>query len=424
LRVLFINQVYHPDVAATAQHAHDLALHLVRSGHEVSVVASRSLYGHKGAVLPRRETVEGVEVHRVGRSFFGKAGILARVADFAYFYLAATMAALRIRRPDVVVCLTTPPFIALLGWLLRVVRRCRYVYWVMDLYPDLPVACGVMRPRSLVTRLFEAVNRFCLRRADRVVVLGRCMRQRVAEKGVDRGQIVRIGVWSDHDEVKPIPRSENPYLKQWNLGDRFVVMYSGNFGLGHDVDTMCRAAQQLNADDRITFVFVGGGKKKTIVDEFVKSHDLGNVVLAPYQPREALDGSLSCADVHLASLLESVEGVMVPSKLFGIMAAERPTIFIGPPGSELARVLLEYDCGVVVRPGDVTGLVKTIREMVEDPHRVESMGQNARRALIAAFDRGTACATWQRLLEDVTGADAPPREAERPTGKPAGDLRC
>lgn len=401
MRVLLINQVFHPDVAATAQHAHDLARHLIAHGHEVDVIASRSIYGQRGAALPARETIDGIEVHRVGRSFFGKAGLLARSADFALFYVAAGLKALFVRRPDVVVCLTTPPFIALVGWGLRAVRGCGFVYWVMDLYPDLPVACGALRGDSFMARILEKVNRFCLRRADRVVVLGRCMLERVRAKGVDHGQVVHVGVWSDGAEVRPIERSANPYRAEWGLGDRFVVMYSGNFGLGHDVATMCAAAERLRHDDRIRFVFAGGGKRKAEVESFVRERGLENAVLAPYQPREKLDASLSCADVHLVSLAEGIEGIMVPCKLFGAMAAARPSIFIGLPSSEIARVLEENGAGLCVPPGDVDGLVNAITTLASDAPFSAAMGERARQALGAAYDRDRACEQWRVLLEDT-----------------------
>jgi colanic acid biosynthesis glycosyl transferase WcaI len=403
MRILLINQTYHPDVVATAQHAHDLARHLAAHGHTVQVIASRSIYGQKGASLPARETVEGVEVHRVGRSLFGKAGILARVMDFGLFYIAATIKAFTLPRPDVVICFTTPPFIALLGLTLARLRQCAFVYWVMDLYPDLPVACGVMRPQAAMTQTFEIINRFCLRKADRVVVLGRCMMDRVLAKGTPGGgdHLVHIGVWADQTEVKPIPREENPYRTEWTLSDRFVVMYSGNFGLGHDVDTMCAAAERLRNDEKIRFVFAGGGKKKSIVDNFVRTHGLANCVVTGYQPREKLDASLSCADVHLASLLEGVEGIMVPCKLFGGMAAARPTIFIGHPSSELARILTEHQCGLVVRQGDVDGLVKAIRGLANNPKTCQDMGARARAALIKHFTREKACEQWREMLEGL-----------------------
>ncbi|GAB4549809.1 MAG: glycosyltransferase family 4 protein [Phycisphaerales bacterium] len=414
MRVLLLNQVFYPDVAATAQHADDLARHLVKHGHEVHAIASRALYGEKGASLPKHETVDGVQIHRVGTSLFGKAGILARLADFALFYLLATVKCFTIKKPDVVVCFTTPPFIALVGRFMRLLRGTKYVYWVMDLYPDIAVACGVMQPRSPMTRFFESVNRYCLKRADRVVVLGRCMLGRVRGKGVDHGQVQHIGVWSDADELEPVERADNPLAQEWGLGDRFVVMYSGNFGLGHDVDTFLRAAERLRTNPDIAFLFVGGGKKKETVDTFVREKGLENCIVAGFQPRERLGASLSCADVHLATLLEGVEGIMVPCKLFGIMGAGRATIYIGHPDSELSRVLDEYDCGWTIRQGDVDGLVSLIERLASDREGTREAGERARGALSRAYAREVACERWRRALEDVVaGVALDPSDVEQ-----------
>ena len=197
MRVVFLNQTFHPDVAATAQHAFDLARHLVSHGHEVHAVASRSLYGERGASLPAEEVVEGVHIHRVGRSLFGKAGILARGLDFLFFFLASAWRLLRMPRPDVIVCLTTPPLIALVGLLARRLRGGRLAVWSMDLYPDAPVAFGLMRHDSLLVRLASRLDRVCLSSADAVIALGRCMRDRLLAKGADPSRLHVIGVWSD-----------------------------------------------------------------------------------------------------------------------------------------------------------------------------------------------------------------------------------
>lgn len=413
MRILLINQVYAPDVAATAQHAEDLARHLVTHGHEVHVVTSRSLYGKAGAALPKYELLEGVHVHRVGQSMFGKGSILARVADFGLFYILAVCKALTTPRPDVVVPFTTPPFIALAGWFLRLTRGSKYVYWVMDLYPDLPIACDVMKPSSLPARFFEALNRFALRKADQVVVLGRCMRDRVLAKNIPADRITHIGVWSPNDidpDERAMDSAETPYRQTWDLGDRFTVMYSGNFGLGHDVKTMCDAAKALHDDndwrERVRFMFVGGGKKKAIVEQFVHEHGLTNCILADYQPREKLEESLAAGDLHLASLTEGIEGIMVPCKLFGIMGAGRPCAFIGHPTSELARVLQEQNAGFNVRQADADALVGIIKQLADDKAQAKTLGENARRALATAYDRTAACEQWREVLEQVA-----PRQA-------------
>ena len=398
MRVLLLNQTFFPDVAATAQHAHDLGLYLVGEGHEVAVVTSRSRYGERGASLPVRETVDGIEIHRVGFSLFGKTSLLARSFDFLLFYVLAAFKSLRVARPDVVVPFTTPPFIALVGYLMKRFRGCGFVYWLMDLYPDVVIGCGMMKPDGLTARALERIHRSCLRRADKIVVLGRCMRRRVMDKGIDGGRLKLIRPWADSDEVRPIPGERNPYRREWSLGDAFVVMHSGNLGLGHDVETMCEAMRELRDRDDIRFVIVGGGQRKLEVERFVERHGLRNVTLRPYQPRARLDELLSLGDLHVISLADPLVGVMVPSKLFGILAAARPAVFVGHPDSEIGRVLLEEECGFNVRCGDSDGFARAVRELAADPALTAAMGSRARESLRRKYDRVLACAEWQQVL--------------------------
>lgn len=420
MHIVLLNQAFHPDVVATAQMSKDLADELVARGHRVTAVASRSIYGRSGAVLPRRETVDGIEVRRVGASLFGKAGYAARIADFGLFYALAVARVLTLEKPDIVVSFTTPPFIALGGLLARWVRGTKAVYWVMDLYPDLPVACGVMPPRGRLTNLFEGLNRFLLRRSDVAVVLGRCMRDRVLSKGVPAERVRLIPVWAETTGLAPVPHDQNPYRREWGLDGRFVVMYSGNFGIGHDAATICRAMELLKDDHDIRFEFVGGGKRRSEVEAFIRERGLRNAAWREYQPRERLGASLSAGDLHLISLREGVEGIMVPSKLFGIMAVARPSIFVGHPESEIARVLTETGSGIVVREGDAQGLAEAIRGLKSDPGRCEEMGRRGRESLLGRYDSRTACRAWAELLEGLASGRSTPETGAVNTSPAAG----
>ena len=330
MKVLLLNQVFWPDVAATAQHGHDLGRYLAQHGVQVTALASRSLYSETGKALPREGGVDGIRIVRAGQSVFGKRGLATRAFDFISFYLAAMWKAIWLPRQDIVVCFTTPPFIAFVGILLRWLKGTKVVCWTMDLYPDVPVAAGVLRRGSLAYSLFDAVDRFSLRHADRVVVLGRCMQQRLLEKGVDPKRMEVINVWADGDEVSVRPTEGNALRAQWGVGDRFVIEYSGNFGIGHDGDTMYRAMQATRADDSIRWVIVGGGTKRGELEEFVLSNDIVNAVLKPYQPREGLGELLSLGNVHLVSIAGNFSGLLVPSKFYGVLAAARPVLYVGP----------------------------------------------------------------------------------------------
>jgi len=401
MKVLLLNQVFWPDVAATAQHGHDLGRYLAQHGVQVTALASRSLYSETGKALPREGGVDGIRIVRAGQSVFGKRGLATRAFDFISFYLAAMWKAIWLPRQDIVVCFTTPPFIAFVGILLRWLKGTKVVCWTMDLYPDVPVAAGVLRRGSLAYSLFDAVDRFSLRHADRVVVLGRCMQQRLLEKGVDPKRMEVINVWADGDEVSVRPTEGNALRAQWGVGDRFVIEYSGNFGIGHDGDTMYRAMQATRADDSIRWVIVGGGTKRGELEEFVLSNDIVNAVLKPYQPREGLGELLSLGNVHLVSIAGNFSGLLVPSKFYGVLAAARPVLYVGPRESEVARVIEESKCGLVIEQGDSAGLVKAIQMLHADPRLAQAMGQRAREVFERTFTRSHACERWLNLLQNV-----------------------
>jgi len=419
MRILLLNQSFHPDVAATAQHSFDLATHLAAAGHEVSVIASRSLYGIRGAQFERRSSTGGVSVYRVGSSWFGKAALPLRLLDFCAFWLLAAARALTLRRPDVVIALTTPPYIAALAWLVKRLRGSLFIYWAMDLYPDVPIACGVLRREGWSARVLEALNRFCLRRAERVVVLGRCMRRLILEKGIPAERISQIGVWPIEEPPEEAAATENAIRNEWLLGDSFIVMYSGNAGLGHDVETICQAMAALKSRAEIRFVFVGGGNRRVEVESFAAREELPNVSFYPYQARERLGLLLAAADLHLVSLRDAALGAMVPSKVYGVMAAGRPAIFIGPAESEAACVLTESGAGIAIRCGDAAGLSREIERLSRNRETAAEMGRIARRTLEASYSRDRSCGQWEELIAELGGRQEPAKSPS-PVGTVAG----
>lgn len=426
-RVLILNQSFWPDVVATAQQADDLARYLAVKGDRVTVIASRSLYGKRGAKLPSEDTVAGVNIYRVSRNFFDKRGTLTRLMDYVRFNAACGLKALMLPRQDVVICLTTPPFVALIGLMLKFVKGTEFVFWTMDLYPDLPVEAGMMRRNGFVHRALSALDRLCLRKADRVVTLGRCMEQRIRAKGVMPQRITTIPPWADPAEISDLPtrspgsevatslqpRAEscckgagNAFRKEWGLGNRFVIQYSGNFGLGHDYQTVFDAMLAAKDDDGIRWVIVGDGVVRPKVERFVEEHGIRNVVVKPYQARSRLGELISLGDVHLVLMASNFEGVILPSKFYGIMAAGRPAVFVGPEGSEIAQTIKERRCGVVVPNGSAAELLKVIEVLRNDTAYSLSLGRRGREALEERYSRERACESWHALLHGRTQANA------------------
>ena len=367
MRILIINQPYWPDVVATAQHMADWTAHLAAKGHTVTVIASRSVYGQQGAVLPKVETHAGVEIHRVGSNLFRKGRILTRLVDFGLFHVRALWKAMTLPRQDVVVCLTTPPFIGVVGMLVKFFRGSRFVQYEMDLYPDIAIALGTIKKGSMAAGFFEWVHCRVLRAADRVIVLGRCMARVVASKGIAAEKMVLVTPWADPGEIRAVGHEENAFCERHNLQGKFVVMYAGNLGLGHDIQTMLAAMERLRDDAGVQFVFVGGGRRMKEIGAAVEGGKLGYVTLLDYMPREDLGEMLCAADVHVISQGEGTCGLIVPSKLYGILAAGRPSIYIGPGGTEIALTLAEGDCGTVLMPGDVEGFLAAVARLRQLP---------------------------------------------------------
>jgi glycosyltransferase involved in cell wall biosynthesis len=432
LSVLFLNQFFYPDISATAQHAFDLAKFLRARGDKVSAIASRSIYGRTGSALPAEEIVDGIEIHRVTSSVFGKRGIASRSYDFFAFNVACLFKAITLPRHDVVVCLTTPPFIALVGMVLRWMKGTRFVFWTMDLYPDVPLAAGVIKRGSFAHWIFSKLDRFCLRRADLVVVLGRCMRDRVLANGVSPRRLATITPWSDPDEVqnipsrrfapsfdavsagraaavdmKPVIAGANNFREEWGIGNRFVIEYSGNCGVGHDVASVCEAMLALRDDDDIRWVIVGGGVAWPKIEEFIARHRIQNVVLKPYQPRSRLGELIALGDVHLVLVADGFDGLLIPSKFYGVMAAGRPTIYVGPESTEVAQVIQEEQCGYVIPNGNTGKLVGAIRRLQRDPVLALTMGLRGRRALEEQYAMQIACAKWHERTHTLAGIGAP-----------------
>lgn len=372
MKILIINQAFWPDVVATAQHMSDWAEYLVSQGHDVSVIASRSVYGQSSASLPKKETWKGVKVYRVGFSLFKKGSILTRLIDFGTFHLLSATRAIILPKHDVVVCLTTPPFIGVVGAGMKILKGSRYVQYEMDLYPDVPIALGVMKQGTLAAKFFEGLHRWLLKKADKVVVLGRCMKKVIAAKGVPEEKMLLVTPWADTDEIKPVPHEQNTFRKEHGLDGKFVVMYSGNLGLGHDITTLCGAMLQLKDDPNIRFVFIGGGKRMKEIEKFTRDNNLPAPLMLGYQPRERLSETLSAADVHIITQAPGTTGLIVPSKFWGILAVQRPVVYIGPDDTEVAMEIAEQKCGNVFAIGQTANVIECLRE-----HAVNSTQRNS-----------------------------------------------
>jgi colanic acid biosynthesis glycosyl transferase WcaI len=402
MRYLFINQYYSPDFAATAQLMADLCEDLSSQGAEVHVLAGDALYDGREIRLPAEEVINGVHVHRVSLATQSRERIRDRLKGYASFYARAFFKSQTLPRPDVVVVLTTPPMISLLGGWTRLFRRSKFVYWVMDIYPDIATRAGVLKKFGPISGIWSLLGQVSYRTANRVVVLGSDMKQALVRKGIAERNIEVIQTWACIQQIYPVLDEDNEFRREHLRTDRFTVMYSGNMGTCHTFDSVVKGIKSLERGHPFDFLFVGAGKKsEELRSKLGHLQESGTVRFLPYQERENLSHSLSAPEAHLITLDPKFDGLLVPSKVYGVMAAARPVLFVGSPNNEIAQILRDANCGVRVDPDDAQGFVDAVKSLATDLERTRQMGISGRAYFEKWFDRKRACARFGRLFQEV-----------------------
>jgi colanic acid biosynthesis glycosyl transferase WcaI len=400
LHILLVNQYFWPDIAATAQLLADLAEDLAAAGFVVSVLTGKGRYGIPGgAGLPAREDWRGVAIRRVSCTSLGRISAPRRLTDYVSFFIAAGARVLIEPRVDVVVCLSTPPLVAILGILARL-RGSALVYKVEDLYPDLAVALGVLRPASLATRLLAGASRSILRRAELVVALDETMRASLLARGAR--QVAVVPNWADGGAIAPDRAAGDRFRERYGLRECFVVLYSGNHGLAHRFDAVTAAAATLaRTDPKVRFLFVGGGPRAAEVRSALQG--LPNALFLDSQPRETLRELYNAADVHLVTLRDEVAGLLFPSKYAAALAAGMPVLLVGGRGTSLQQEVEREGLGWAC-PHSAEAVVAAIREALAPGPAAAAMGARGRLVFEARYERRKQTAAWAAILGQTASA--------------------
>jgi colanic acid biosynthesis glycosyl transferase WcaI len=359
MKILLLNQTFYPDVVSTAQHAGDLATGLTQAGHEVTVICNSRGYDDPKLRFPLQESWNGIKIVRVTSTAFGKSSKWRRASDFGTFMASCAFRLWSLHKVDIIVAMTSPPLISFLATLAVPARARSLVFWSMDLNPDEAIAAGWLRADSPVARLLSSMLLHSLRRADRIVVLDRFMRDRIQAKGIPAEKVTVVPPWSQDDRVRFDLAGREEFRAKYKLSDKFVVMYSGNHSPCHPLETLLQAAERLAENEDVAFCFVGGGSEFGKVKERARSRGLRNVLSVPYQPLEKLSGSLSAADLHVVVMGDQYVGVVHPCKIYNVLAVNKPFLYIGPLESHVTDIIGQSDAYVSTH-GDVEGVIQNI----------------------------------------------------------------
>jgi colanic acid biosynthesis glycosyl transferase WcaI len=398
-RIVFVNRYYDPDQSATSQMLTDLAKGLAANGFNVHVVSSRQLYDDPDTRLVPDETLFGVRIHRVATTRFGRHRLLGRTMDYASFYVTCAVILLKLlRRSDVLVAKTDPPLLSILAAPIAKAKRAALINWLQDVFPEVASHLGANPLPSWLDECLRRLRDASLRAARMNVLIGGRMREYLAARGIPGSKLCVVENWADDHAIQPKPAAASALRARLGLIDRFVVCYSGNLGRAHEFETLLGAADLLKDEPAFIFLIIGSGAKMEALKRSVATRALGNFRFLPYQPRDTLEDSLAAADVHLVSLLPALEGLIVPSKLYGILAAGRPLIFIGDTDGDIGRIIERAQCGRFVGVGDSTALGGALRNLAAEPEAMAQMGARARQLLCEEYSLQRALERWIALI--------------------------
>ncbi len=381
-KLLICVQLFYPELISTGQTLTELAEALTECGVQIDVRCAQPSLKKGSAVVEDNMIYKGIRIKRIWGTHFFKGNFFGKLCNHLSFTVSCFMSLLLDSQKHPVMILTNPPmlgaFCAVAAW----IRRRPVIYVVFDVYPETAIAFGFLKERSLISTLWRVGNWLCYKQAKDIVVIGRCM-QTVIEKQLpksSKNKLKFIPMWGDDQNIQTFSKPLT-YKEKWGLQDKFVLLYSGNMGRFHDMETILDAAEQLKDHPQIAFVFVGDGHKRPLVEHQITLRKLTNCSLFDFVPREDLPDMLGSADAGLVSLLPEQTGFSVPSKSFGLMASGLPLLAIMSEDCEIARILTEEKAGVVIKPGDSTSLKQAILQLYTNPDLKKQLGQHGRQAI-------------------------------------------
>jgi colanic acid biosynthesis glycosyl transferase WcaI len=398
VRVLLLNLYYPPDTSATAKMARSVA-DALSSSHNVTVLCGRPSYDptERRAWRPYRTEFAGrVRIIHAGSTDFPRYDMKKRVANYLSYVALAIPRALFLRC-DAVVAMTDPPFQGIVGAIVALLKRKPYVYNIRDLYPDMAVGGAIVAPGRLA-RIWEKLHRWALRRATRVIVLGEDMRARIVAKGVEAARVVIV---RDGAEIlpphAPLPAPDPEIVRAIRGNFSFVLVHAGNLGFYGAWNTLVTAARHL-ASEGVGLVFVGDGAQRAQVQALAAGS--GNIRFLEFFPAVKIPSVLAAADVHVITVKRGLEGVVVPSKMYGILAAGKPVVAVAPEETDAVSLGIQRGFAVAADPDRPAEVVNAVRALASDPNKLRAMGEAAR-AAAPHYDRVKELQKFVEIIEDL-----------------------
>ena len=412
--VLILSLFFAPDGLSTATIVSELAHDLKEKGHSVSVIAAVPHYNYepesraaqplqrKWGGLYYRSVYQGVPVWHTSIGPRRERG-RGRIMIFLIHNLISLWLGLfAVGKQDVILVVSPPLTSGVIGWLLSVLKRAKYIYNIQEIFPEVYITMGAMRRESLAARVLFRIERLVYRTSHALTPICQVFADDIAAKGIPAEKIQVIPNFVDTEFLKPGAK-DNPFTQELGLVDKFVLLYAGNIGLSQSFDTLLEVAGRLAGEPEIVFLIVGDGARRAEIETLVQERNLENVILLPYQPRSRVPEIYATGDVGLVPLMAGTARTTLPSKLYTIMATGIPALVAVDPDSDIVRAVHEAKCGMAIQPDDTDALERAVRQMYGDKDALKSYGENGRRYAVQNFARQVVVQKYHDLIVSLTG---------------------
>ncbi len=401
MRILLLNLYFPPDTSATAKMALAVAEPLALR-HEITVLCGRPSYDpteRRAWRLTQTEQLGRLRVIRVGSTDYPRLQMQRRILNYLSYVALAVPRAL-LAPCDVVLAMTDPPFQGIVGAFVALLKGKPYIYNIRDLYPDMALG-GALVPPGMLARIWEQLHRWALKRATRVIVLGEDMRARIIRKGVEPSRVVVVRDGAEIPSANaPAAASDAEVMRAIRGDAHFVLVHAGNLGFYGAWDTLILAAKRL-ASDGVRLVFVGDGAQRQQVE--AKAAGAANIVFLPFFPGSKIPSVLAAADAHVITIKRGLEGVVVPSKLYGILAAGKPIVALAPSETDVAALGTKQGFAVCCDPDDPEEMVTAVRALATNKSLTDAMEKAARTAA-PGYDRVREAEKFEQIVDGIFSA--------------------
>lgn len=399
MKLKLISEFFYPYQTSTQKILTELAEDLVEQGLDVSVLTTKNAYREEKQTLKKYEVYKGIKIKRIAASSFSRDSFIGRILNYLTFTTGILFNLLFENDYDKILFVSNPPLVPFIGYLVNKLRRKPYVYLVHDVYPDVAIKLGVIKPQSLTAKIMNFMNNKIYQNAEKIIVLGEDMKKVIVKKGINLDKIVIITNWADSNKNYPVNVSEEFY-KKYQLNNKFNVLYTGNISKVHAIDSVLELARRLKGHSDIQFMIVGDGNRKQYIEEVKRRENLDNILLANYMFGEEYNNLLNCANIFITTLQDGIEGLGVPSKTYTYMSVHKPLLAVMSETSEIGKMVNQYQLGAQYNAGCEEEMAEFILNQKNNIDIYNGYCQNVKKTFNQFYERKKVT---QKFYEELIG---------------------